>query len=92
MEVSALAPYFRRYHAEQNMLKILFKFQTQWEANLAIAFLRQNGFHPIDLEIWPHITFAGAGQTYAVKIPEHEYGKATDLSKQSGYEKALTSE
>ena len=73
------------------MLKILFKFQTQWEANLAIAFLRQNGFHPIDLEVWPHITFAGAEQTYSVKIPEHEYEEAAEVSRKSGYEKALTS-
>ena len=74
------------------MLKILLKFQTQWEVNLAIAFPRQNGFHPIDLEVWPHITFAGAEQTYSVKIPEYEFEEAAELSRRSGYEKALTSE
>jgi len=75
-----------------NELKILFKFQTQWEANLAIAFLRQNGFHPIDLAVWPHIAFAGAKQTYSVKILEREFEQAAELSRTSGYEKALTSE
>jgi hypothetical protein len=73
------------------MLKIIFKFRTQWEANLAIAFLRQNGFHPIDLEVWPYITFAGAEQAYSVKIPEQEYEEAAELSRRGGYDKALTS-
>ncbi len=72
------------------MLKPICKFQTQWEAGLAIAFLRQNGFHPIDLEVWPHIGFAGVEQTYSVKIPEHEFVEAAELLRKSGYEKALT--
>jgi hypothetical protein len=74
------------------MLRIICKFQTQWEASLAITFQRGNGFHLIDLEVWPHITFAGAEQTYSVKIPGHEFKEAAELSRRSGYEEALANE
>jgi hypothetical protein len=74
------------------MLRVICKFQKQWEGGLAIALLRQNGFHPIDLEVWPHITFAGAEQTYSVKIPDYEFDEAAEFLIRSGYEKALTSE
>jgi hypothetical protein len=46
----------------------------------------------MDVPPFLHITFAGAEQTYSVKIPEHEFEEAAELSRRSGYEKALTSE
>jgi len=74
------------------MVKVLGRFQTQWEAGLVIAFLRQNGFHPMDLSVWPHITFAGADQTYSLSVPEDEFEEARNLLRKSGYEKGLESE
>jgi hypothetical protein len=46
----------------------------------------------MDLSVWPHITFAGADQTYSISIPEDEFDEARTLLKKNGYGKGLTSE
>ena len=68
------------------MNKTVATFGTQWEADLAIVLLRQNGLHPDDLATSPHVTFAGADQTYRVTVPEGETEDATELLEAQGYD------
>ena len=62
-------------------------FRTPWEADLAIVLLRENGLHPDELEISPHVTFAGADQTYRVRLPEGEMEDAAELLEARGYDR-----
>ena len=63
-------------------------FARQWEADLAIAWLREQGLHPADLQVFSHAsTGAGADQVYRVTVPEGEAAAAVALLEAQGYGK-----
>lgn len=72
------------------MVKTIGTFGKQWDADLAIAVLSQNGLHPDDLRTASHVTIAGAEQAYYVTVPESEAEAAVALLKANGYEKNVT--
>jgi hypothetical protein len=53
--------------------------QTQEEADLAISLLESAGLHPIDLEVSPHISLAGAETGFRVEVPKEELEAAREL-------------
>ena len=67
------------------MLQTVASFGRQWEADLAIAFLRENGLHPGDLQIFSHATLAGAEAAYYVVVPAGEAEAARTLLAGNGY-------
>ena len=67
------------------MTKTIGTFGRQWEADLAIALLRENGLHPADLRTTAHATFAGGESAYYVAVPEDEAREAISLLKAQGY-------
>jgi hypothetical protein len=72
------------------MIRTIGTFGKQVDADLAIALLRGNGFHPPDLRTSPHATLFGAEQAYYVTVPESEAKQAIDLLEAEGYEKNVT--
>lgn len=67
------------------MLRTVASFGRQWEADLAIAFLRENDLHPGDLQTFSHATLAGAEGSYYVVVPTGEAAAARTLLADNGY-------
>ncbi len=61
----------------------------QFEADLIIVALRENGFNPLDLSTSPHVQLAGCDQAYYVELPDSEAEEAREFLKQNGHEKDL---
>lgn len=60
------------------MITTIASFPTSWEADIAIAMLRENGLHPFDLQSASHIKIAGAEQVYYITIPDFEAEAAAE--------------
>ena len=71
------------------MQKTICVFGRQWEADLAIALLRDRGFHPAAPAVSPHITFGGTDITYQVKLPEEEVSTARNVLSEGGYRRHI---
>ena len=69
------------------MWTIIYATPTSAEADLVISFLTANGFHPLDLEMSPHISLGGADLAYYVEVPPEEADAAREVLKAHGYEK-----
>ncbi|MBL9134728.1 MAG: hypothetical protein JNK85_02620 [Verrucomicrobiales bacterium] len=50
--------------------------RTQIEADLLISVLRDAGLHPLELETFGHVSFAGADIDYSVRVPGAELDEA----------------
>lgn len=66
------------------MFKTIGAFVKQWEADLAIALLRENGLHPADLQPFAHAGL-GLGEAFGVMVPEEEADAAVALLEENGY-------
>lgn len=74
------------------MIKAIGTFGKQWEADLAIALLKENALHPADLQTFSHATLAGAEQAYHVSVPEGEVQEAVALLKAHGHEQNVSTD
>ncbi len=57
--------------------------RTQVEADLLISVLRDAGLHPLDLQTFGHVSFAGADIDYSVRVPASELAEARQILSQS---------
>lgn len=53
--------------------------RTAIEADLLIAVLRSEGFHPRDLETAGHFSLAGADVSFHVQVPDGEQAAVTEF-------------
>jgi hypothetical protein len=70
--------------------KTIGSWAAQWEADLVISLLQENGFHPSDLETSPNLIIAGPEHFYRVSVPEDEAEDVRAFLRENGYEKNLT--
>lgn len=71
------------------MSKKIYGFKNSAEAGMMIALLKNNKFHPPELQTSSHLSFAGADLYYYVQIPEEEYESAKKFLIKQGYKDIL---
>ena len=67
------------------MSKTIGSFGRMWEADLAIALLRDNEFHPDDLLTFSRTGLGGAESFFYVVVPDTEVQAAVQVLKDNGY-------
>jgi hypothetical protein len=65
-------------------------FQNQAIACMVESMLRDGGFHPEPLALSGHVSVAGVGQWYNLRVPIEEEDGAREFLSDTGYEKALS--
>ena len=71
------------------MFKRIYAFRYGAEAGTIISLLKNNGYHPLDLQLSPHVGTAGADIYYYVQVPEEEYESAKQFLITLGYKKVI---
>ena len=71
------------------MFKNIYFSKDIGETGLIISLLKENGYHPLDLQTAPHVSLAGADILYYVQIPDNEFEAAKDLLKNQGYKNII---
>ena len=67
------------------MLKKIYAFKNSAEAGLMVSLLKENKFHPLEVQVSDHLSFAGADMWFYVQIPEEEYLSASKFLLKRGY-------
>ncbi len=70
------------------MKKIYFS-KNLGEVEIIIALLKENNYHPMESQISPHASIAGADIFYHVEISENEYERAKEFLKEQGFNNIL---
>ena len=71
------------------MLKNIYFSRNIGEVWLIISLLKDNGYHPLELQTAPHVSIAGADIIYYVQIPDEEFESAKKFLKDQGYKNIL---
>ena len=70
-------------------MKKVYSCRYSSEAGMIISLLNSNDFHPIDLDMSSHVTFAGADIWYYVQVPKTEYETVKKFLIENGFKDVM---